>query len=124
MTPIARSRRGSRSAVAGVARRERAQQERRDPGGVQQRLVAIRQRPAHVLALGRPAPLGSGGDRPCVGRETDVDGVAAVALAHQLADVELAACPHLRGAGVTDVRVVLPHHDPGGAAVRSRCASS
>ena len=108
MTPIARSRRGSRSAAAAGARGERAQQEGGDAGRVQQRLVAARQRWPNALALAGGAPLRGGGDGAGVGREPDEPGVAAVALADELAEVQLAAPGHLGGTRVADVRVVLP----------------
>ena len=86
-------------------------------GGVEERLIAVGQRRAHPLALDRPAPIRGGGDAAGVGGEADVDRVVAVALAHELADVQFAAVGHLGGARVAHVRVVRPHDHPGGAAV-------
>ena len=66
-----------------------------------------------------PPQSDGGGDRAVEGGEADQHALVAVALAGQLADVELAASAHLGGARVADVRVVLPHDDlrPGELAV-------
>ena len=76
---------------------------------MEERLVAPGQRGPHALALRRRVPVRGRGDRSVVGGEADQEGVATVALAHELADVELAARPHLGAARVAEVRVVRPH---------------
>jgi hypothetical protein len=45
--------------------------------------------------------------------EADQHGIAAVALAYEPADVQLAALAHLRGSGVAEMRIVRPDDDLG-----------
>ena len=71
-------------------------------------------------ASARPA---AGGDEAAlVAAEADGDDLAGVALAGELAEVDHAGGGHVGRSGVTDVRVVLPHH--GLAAVGSRSPSA
>ena len=103
--------RAQRPAAARLAQRA----EGGTPGAafVQQRLVAALQHLADAHTLWGCAPVRSRGERPLVGREADQDGVASVAFAHGLAEVELAVGRHVGRAGVADVRVVLPDDDAG-----------
>ena len=112
MTPIARSSSGCRRAARPAAAAAERQHEVRDRGRVEKRLVAAGERRAHPLALHRRTPARRGADRAGEGREADQEGIVAVSLADELAEVELAAPRHLRPPGVADVGVVRPDDDP------------
>src|SRR2546427_160598 len=87
------------------------EQETGDFAVMERRFIATGKRRSDVLALGRCVPVGGGGDGAMVRGEADQDGVAAVPLAHELADVQLAAPAHVRRARVTEVRVMRPDDD-------------
>src|SRR5256714_9334751 len=59
----------------------------------------------------RATPVRSGHYRARIGREADQARVIAVALAHELADIPFPAMTHLGGAGIAQMRVVLPYND-------------
>ena len=74
-------------------------------------LVAVAKAGADTLALSRPAPIGSRGDGAVVSGKAHQNGVAAVALAHELANVQLAPPAHLRRPRVAQVRIVRPDNN-------------
>ena len=79
-------------------------------------LVALGVAPPHLLHAHRPIPVVGGGDGAAVGAEADEIALVAIRLAHELADIQLAARAHLGVARIADVRVVLPHDRLGAAA--------
>ena len=74
-------------------------------------LMAANEPGADILALGRSVPVGGRRDGAVVRGKADQDGVAAVPLAHELADVQLAAPAHVRRARVAEVGVMRPDGD-------------
>jgi hypothetical protein len=76
---------------------------------VKRTLVAAREAGPHALALRGRVPVGRRGDRAMKRREADREAVAAVALAHELADVDFAAASHLGRTGVSQMGVVRPY---------------
>jgi hypothetical protein len=89
-----------------------------DPGVVQEPLDGALEARPDVPPLGRRVPVARGGDRAGVRDEADDAHVVAVALAGELAEVELAVDgAHGGRAGVAEMGVVRPHHDPGAAEV-------
>ena len=78
---------------------------------VEQRLIAVRERRPHGLALGRLVPVRGGGHRARIRAEAHQHRILAVALAHQLANVPLALLADFGGACVAQMGVVRPHHD-------------
>ena len=108
MTPIARSRRGSRSAAAASPPRH-VSRNRGFATLVEQGLVALGSAGPNLLALGRGVPVGGGGDGPGVGGEPDQHGVAGVSLRERAGRRSARPrSPISVRAGVADVRVVLP----------------
>src|SRR5207249_4477877 len=87
------------------------QPETRDADAVKELLIAAAHAGADALALGRFAPIRRGGDRAGVSAEADRERIALKALAHKLADIQLAALAHLRRARVAEMRVVRPDDD-------------
>src|SRR6202163_1034613 len=75
------------------------EQEAVTPRGVEQRLVAARERRPNPFTFGRFAPIGGGCDRALVGGKADQHRFAAVFLTRKLADIELAALARLGPAG-------------------------
>ena len=75
---------------------------------MEQGLVATGQRRANTFALGRFAPVGSSCDSAVVSGKADQHRLAAVPLACQLTDIQLAALAHLGGACVAEVGIMLP----------------
>ena len=73
--------------------------------------MAVGHRGTHSFAFSWTAPLRGGGHGAAIRGEPDEHALAAVTLPGQLADVELATSSHLSGSSVTDMGVVLPHHD-------------
>ncbi len=80
---------------------------------MEQGLPAAGKRRSYVLALGRAVPVGGGGDRPVVCGESDQHGLAAIFLAHQLADIHLPASTHRGCPGVAQMRIMRPDNDLG-----------
>src|SRR3982074_2659820 len=70
--------------------------------------VTVAKARADTLALSRPSPIGSRGNGAVVRGKADQNGVATIALAYELANVELAPLAHLRGPRVAQVRIVRP----------------
>ena len=93
------------------------QEEPRQTRVVKQRFVAAAESGPHPLALRRATPAGCGCDGSLVGGKSNQHAVVRVALAHKLADVQLARPPQLGGARVAEVRIVFPHYDFGDAVV-------
>src|SRR5439155_5585954 len=79
------------------------EEEARQARGVEHRLPAAGQRGTHALALRGPVPLRGRGHRAGVRREADEHGRSAVALADELAHVQLAPLAPLRGPRVAEV---------------------
>src|SRR5215207_6404498 len=78
---------------------------------MEHRLVAGGKRRADALALGRITPARGGRNCAVMRGEAHEHGVAAVLLARELADVQLAALTHLRRPRVAYVGVVRPDGD-------------
>src|SRR5207245_3625799 len=81
------------------------------PRFVEQSLVAARQGRSYLLAICWSVPVVGGSHRACICGETNQNGVATVALAYELSDIQLAARTHFRRPCIAQVRVVLPHDD-------------
>src|SRR5687768_3903891 len=77
---------------------------------MKQRFVAPVERRPDELPFGRRVPIGCRCDRTREGGEADQPRLSAVALPHELPNVQLATFTHLRSARVPDVGVVLPDH--------------
>jgi hypothetical protein len=75
---------------------------------MEQRLIAAGKRRPAALALGWRPSVGGGRDRAVMRGEADQHGVAAVPLAYELADVQLAALACLRCPRVAEMRIVRP----------------
>src|SRR3982074_3310513 len=85
-----------------------AQEKTGDVGLMEGRLVAAGGRRADALALRRRVPVGRGCYRTVVGAEAHLPCVAAMALAHELTDIEFATVSHFGGARVAQMRVMRP----------------
>src|SRR5918999_3269278 len=59
-------------------------------------LIATWKRRTDILAFGQRPPIRGGRNRPVMRRGADQHRIAAIALAHELADVELTAPAHVR----------------------------
>src|SRR5258708_7321895 len=80
-----------------------AQEKAPEMGIVEGRLVASRERSPDSLALCGTIPIGRRCNRAVVCAEADQKRGAAVALANELTDVQLAALPHFGGARVAQM---------------------
>lgn len=89
------------------------EQEARQMRLVKKQFVTLRQRRAHALALGQPAPIRRRCHRAGVGGEADERGLAPIPLAHKLPDIKPPIFAALGRARIAQVRVVLPDHDLG-----------
>jgi hypothetical protein len=83
---------------------------------VHELLDAVWKRRPHPLSLSRPFPAVGRRDRPGIGGEPHDATVTGMALADQLADIQLAACCVLGSPDVAEVRIVRPHDYLGGRA--------
>ena len=122
MTPMARSSRGSQVAHRSLAE---GQAENAPADVVEEGLVAPGKGRTDALRSAGASQFERRRDGAAVGREADQDRVAAVLLAHELADIPFALYAHMGRPGVAEVRVMRPDDDlRGRAAARQEATSS
>ena len=80
---------------------------------MEQRIAAAGKRRPDALALSHAIPVGGGRNRPMIRGEADQHGIAAIFLARQLADIQLAALTHRCCPGVAQMRIMRPDDDLG-----------
>src|ERR1039458_10036966 len=77
---------------------------------MEEAFIAISPCRPYLLPLRRTAPVGCRGYCARIGAEADESTILAIFLTDKLSDVPFASLSHLRGASITKVRIVSPHH--------------
>jgi hypothetical protein len=93
------------------------QHETPDSGLVECLFNTVGQCRPNPLALGGRIPVRGRGHGAVIGGKADQEGLVAIHRARQLSDIPFALRTDLGGAGVADMRVMLPDHDLRGLAV-------